>query len=331
MICWGILGAGRMAGWFSTGLQVVEDANRYAIASRTLEKAERFADTYGFQKNYGSYEEMLQDPKVDIVYIATPVREHYTWIKASLEAGKPVLCEKCITVNRKQLKELICLAQNKHLFLMEAMWMKCQPVFRQIQRWVDSDVLGDVRAMDCHFYTCAGKGHRLYRPELAGGALLDLGYYPVSAAITLIKKDIHNITSRMVIRGGVDVQDTILLDYKDGCFADLRCGLGAEKSARLYLVGTKGRVILQNEFFFQAQTAQAVDYDNKILAETEGRFRGNGYEYEAMEAQKCLTEGLTESSLVPLSESLAAMTVLDKCRQLNQFYFPFERENSYES
>lgn len=320
-IKWGIIGTGRMAGWFSKGLEAVGDAEKYAVASRTAEKAGHFAEKHGFKKAYGSYEEMILDDEVDIIYIATPIREHYRCIKMCLEGGKHVLCEKCITVNTDELEEVIRIAREKKLFLMEAMWMKCQPVFRQIRESISAGLLGDIKAVDCHFYTAAGKGHRLYRHELAGGALLDLGYYPVTAAVALLGMYPEKVQSHMVIQNRVDLQDSIILEYKNGNFAHLACGLGTEKSARLYILGTKGRITIQDDLFFQAQKAVAMDFDNEILAEFQGIFQGNGYEYEAMEAQKCLREHKTESTLVPLEESLAAMKILDSCCRQNGLDF----------
>lgn len=323
-IKWGVIGAGRMSGWFSEGLSVVPGAVKYAVASRTLEKGEKFAETYQYLKAYGSYEELVRDKDVDIVYIATPIREHYRCVKLCLEAGKNVLCEKSLTVNAREAEELICLAKEKNLFFMEGMWMKCQPVFRKVREWVQSGMLGELKAIDCHFYTAAGKGHRLYRYDLAGGALLDLGYYPISAAVALMGAEPEKVACRAVVREGVDVQDSVILDYSAGAFAHLACGLGTEKSARLYLVGAKGRICIQQEFFFQAQHAEAMDFDRNILATAEGPFLKNGYEFEAMEAQKCLLEGKKESILVPLRESLAAMRILDKCREQAGVHFDFE-------
>ena len=181
-IRWGYMGAGRIAGWFATGMSVLEDAELYAIASRTLEKAEKFAKEYGFTNAYGSYEEMLLDPKVDIVYVATPVVEHYRCVKMCLEAGKNVLCEKALTVNYAQAEELVNMAREKNLFFMEAAWSKCQPVFLKIKEWISSGLLGEIQSVEARFYTLAGEGHRLYKRELAGGALLDLGFYPIMYA-----------------------------------------------------------------------------------------------------------------------------------------------------
>ena len=182
----GVIGAGRMAGWFSEGLTVVTDAVRYAVGSRSEEKAQEFADRYGYEKAYGSYEAVLQDPEVDLVYIATPIREHYANIRAALEAGKPVLCEKSLTVNAAQAEEVVALARSKGLFLMEAVWTLCQPVYRKIREWASEGLLGEIQAADGCFYTAAGKGHRLYNAETGGGALLDLGFYPVTYACSFL-------------------------------------------------------------------------------------------------------------------------------------------------
>ena len=321
----GIIGAGRMAGWFSEGLTVVEDAVRYAVGSRTLEKAQAFADKYGFEKAYGSYEEILNDPEVDLVYIATPIRGHYANIKAALEAGKPVLCEKSLTVNAAQAEEVAALARSKGLFLMEAMWTLCQPVYRKIKEWVDSGLIGEIRAADGCFYTAAGKSHRLYDLATGGGALLDLGFYPVTYACSFLGMHPEQIQSHTIIgESGVDYIDSMVLSYKNGAFAHLSTGLGEKKRATMYLMGTKGRVTLQDDLFFQVQKAQAVSFDNEVLASIEEPFLKNGYEYEAMEAVRCLQEGKTESEMVPLDNSVAVMRILDTCRANAGYRFPFE-------
>lgn len=324
-IRWGFMGAGRIAGWFATGMSVLEDAERYAIASRTLEKGERFAREYGFSRAYGSYEEMLKDPDVDIVYVATPVAEHYSCVKRCLEAGKNVLCEKALTVNAVQAAELVEMAREKNLFFMEAAWTKCQPVFLKVKEWVESGLIGDIQGMDVRFYTKAGEGHRLYSHELAGGALLDLGFYPVMYACALMGHDPKQIISHMAIgEKRVDYLDSIILEYEGGGFAHLSCGLGCDKEVSAYISGTKGRIAIRDEFFFQATKVTAYDFDNNVLAEFEGPFLQNGYEFEAIEAMECLRAGLKESKKVPLDETLAVMKILDICRKNAGFQYDFE-------
>ncbi len=324
-IRWGIMGAGRMANWFTQGLNVAEGACKYAIGSRDIEKGKKFAEEFGYEKAYGSYEEFLQDENIDVVYIATPVRYHYEHIKMCLEAGKNVLCEKSLTVNAAQAKEVAALAREKGLFLMEAMWTKCQPVFREMMNWIKNGVIGDVKAVDINFYTACGKGHRLYKHELAGGAFLDLGFYPVAMACSFLGKHPEKIINHTIMgAGNVDYLDSMVLEYDNGRFAHLSCGLGAEKMVTLYVLGTKGRIAIQDEFFFQAQKAKAMNFDNEILAEVEGPFIANGYEYEAIEVMECLRNGKTESDAVPLDETIAIMEILDACREQAGFRFDFE-------
>lgn len=322
---WGIMGSGRMAGVFSTALSVLAEAELYAIASRDTDKAQRFARKYGFEKAYGSYEEFLADPEVEVVYIATPISQHYDNILQCLYAGKHVICEKCLTVNAVQAEKVITLARQKKLFLMEAMWTKCQPVFREIKKWIAQGKLGTVQAVDIRFYTAAGEGHRLYKKEIAGGAFLDLGFYPVSYACAMLGNEPSRVIDHTVIgEKGVDYLDSILLEYPNGSFAHLSCGLGSEKMVSLYLLGTKGRITMQKEFFFQAQEAELLDFDNHVLESFQGPFIKNGYEFEAQEVMDCLKQGVTESSMVPLDSSLAVMRILDQCRETAGYHFDFE-------
>lgn len=322
---WGIMGSGRMAGVFSNALSVLPEAELYAVASREETKARTFAKEYQVKKGYGSYEEFLADPEIEVVYIATPISEHYNNILQCLNAGKHVICEKCLTVNSRQAEEVIALARTKKLFLMEAMWTKCQPVFQKIQEWIHTGKLGDVQAVDIRFFTAAGKGHRLYKKELAGGAFLDLGFYPVSYACAVLGDEPKNVINHTVMgERDVDYFDSILLEYADGKFAHLSCGLGSEKMVSLYIIGSKGRITMQKEYFFQAQSAQLLDYDNEILESCEGTFLKNGYEFEAQEVMDCLKRNLTESKKVPLDSSLAVLRILDKCRESAGCHFDFE-------
>ena len=321
----GVLGTGSIVKSIVATLVRMEKAELYAIASRTLEKAEKFAKEYGFTNAYGSYEEMLLDPEVDIVYVATPVAEHYRCVKMCLEAGKNVLCEKSLTVNSAQAEELVNMAREKNLFFMEAAWSKCQPVFLKIKEWISSGLLGEIQSVEARFYTLAGEGHRLYKKELAGGALLDLGFYPIMYACTFMGHEPKQIISHMAIgEKNVDYLDSVILEYEGGKFAHLSSGLGSEKSISAYILGTKGRILLQDEFFFQATKATAYDFDNHVLATFEGPFLKNGYEFEAMEAMECLRTGKKESEKVPLNETIAIMKILDACRENAGFKYDFE-------
>lgn len=208
---------------------------------------------------------------------------------------------------------------------MEAMWTKCQPVFRQIKKWIAEGVLGEVQALDIRFYTKAGKGHRLYQHQVAGGALLDLGYYPVTYASALMNHHPLQVQSHSIIgNGNVDYLNSIVLEYKDGKFAHLSCGLGAEKMISLYILGTKGRISMQEEYFFQAEKVEVLDFDNEVIASYEGPFLKNGYEFEAVEVMNCLREGKTESHLVTLDDTVAVMEILDRCREKAKFRYDFE-------
>lgn len=324
-IKWGYMGAGRIASWFAQGMSAAKDSELYAIGSRSLEKAKKFADEHNVEKAYGSYEELVKDPDIDIIYIAVPVRYHYECIKLAFEAGKHVLAEKSLTVNAAQARELIELAREKNLFFMEAMWTKCQPVYLKIQEWIRAGLLGEIRAVDGRFYTKAGKGHRLFHQDLAGGALLDLGIYPITYACAVLgyaPKSIH--CNGMVGAENVDYLDSIVLEYENGAFANLTCGLGNEKMIGLYIQGTKGRIRMEEEPFFYAAKAEAYDMENQLIAAFEEPFLKNGYEYEAIEAAKCLRQGKKESDKVPMAETLAVMEIMDECRRQMGLRFDFE-------
>lgn len=315
-IRWGIMGAGRISGWFSKALAVLDDAEKYAVASRTLAKGEAFAKEYHYEKAYGSYEELLSDPLVDVVYIGTPIGQHYEHIKMCLHAGKNVLCEKSLTENAQQAEEVVKLAREKKLFLMEAMWTKCQPTYRQMKAWIEQGLLGEVKAADIRFYTKAGRGHRLYNKELAGGALLDLGYYPVTYACDLLGYHPAQVIDHVVVGASeVDYLDSIVLEYEKDRFAHLSCGLGAEKAATVYVLGEKGRISIQDEFFFEAKNMKVYDFNNDVIASFQSSFLANGYEYEAIEVMDCIRAGKTESDIVKLDDSVAVLRILDKCKR----------------
>jgi len=312
---WGIMGTGRIAGIFCNMLDKLEGAEIYAVASRTLDKAKAFADKYQADTYYGSYEALVADPQVDIIYVATPIACHYDNVKLCLEHGKHVLCEKALTASSEQAKELYRLAKEKRLLLSEALWTKCQPVFRKVMEWYKDGKFGEIQAVEARFYTAATKDHRLIKYKEQGGVLFDLMIYPLMYACALLGYNPESIHA-VAIKGGddIDIMESVHLTYANGSFAALTAGLSHERQISLYIQGTKGRLIIREEFFFQATRAELVDWDNQVIDSIDAPFDINGYEYEAMEAMRCLAEGKTSSDLLPPEDTIAALELLEKCK-----------------
>lgn len=314
-IRWGIIGAGRISSWFTKGLSALDYAVRYAVASRDITRAQSFAADYGYEKAYGSYADMLSDRAVDIVYIGTPVSEHYACVKMSLEAGKHVLCEKAFTANAQQARELRDIASEKGLFLMEAMWMNCLPAVVRLREWYASGALGDIEAVHSTFYTKAASNHRLYNAAIAGGALLDLTVYPIVHASMALGYKPSLITSQAIIKDGVDETESIHLSYPSGAFATIAGGLAPERVMQLYVQGTDARVHINDRSFIEIEHIELLDRDNRIIDKLDSPFIANGYEFEAMEAMDCIRRGDLESKKIPLSETISVLKITDECRR----------------
>lgn len=314
-IRWGIMGTGRIAGVFCNMLKDLEQAEIYAVASRNQEKATEFGAKYCATACYGSYEELVEDPQVDIIYIATPIACHYENVKLCLNAGKHVLCEKALTQSSAQAKELYALSQEKNVFLMEALWTKCQPVFRKIMEWNQEGKLGKIQAIEARFYTLGGRDHRLVKNRNQGGVLFDLVIYPLMYTCALMGYKPQNINALAVIGGDdIDIMDSIQLLYEDGAFASITSGVSHEHQISLYIQGTEGRILIQNEFFFQAQHVVLEDWNGQPKETFEGTFQISGYEYEAIEAMECIAQGKTQSDLIPMEDTIAILELLEECK-----------------
>lgn len=313
---WGIMATGKIAHSFAKAVNYVSDAKLYACASRTVEKAEEFASLYGAEKAYGSYEQLAADPNVDIIYVASPMSCHYENVKLCFEHGKNVLCEKSITLNVSQLDELISIAKEKDLFFMEAMWMKCQPAFLKAKEWVSQGRIGEIKAIRADFSNSPefDPGDRLFRPELGGGALLDQGVYPLSLITAFLGYDPVGISSSVNIGGlGVDMDEAVIMQYKNA-YASFVSGFEIENDNRAMIVGNKGRIDFGTWFFF-TDTVKLYDENGRPVEESKTPHLCNGYEYEIMEAQKCMADGLKESRLIPLSDTRAIMKIMDSLRK----------------
>ncbi len=326
---WGIFATGKIARTFAKAVNAVPDARLYAVASRSIEKAESFAAETRAEKAYGSYEELAADPDVDIVYVASPMSCHYENVKLCFEHGKNVLCEKSITINAVQLEELIAVARSKKLFFMEAMWTKCLPAFLKAKEWFKEGRIGNVKAIRADFSNPVeyDPADRLFRPDLGGGALLDLCVYPLTFVTAFLGFEPEKITSCMNI-DSVDMDEAILMKYPDVsssryAYASIVAGFDIENDNRAVIVGDNGRIAF-DPWYFCTDTVKLYDKYNKLAEESVTPHLCNGYEYEIMEAQRCMAEGLTESRLNPLSDTLGVMKLMDGIRRDNGYLFPGE-------
>lgn len=324
-IRWGIIGTGKIAHTFAEALAGTEDAELLAVASRTQEKAQAFADKFGFAKAYGSYRELAEDKDVNVVYIATPMASHYGDAKLCISGGRNVLCEKSLALNTAQTEEILAYAKEKGVFFMEAMWMKCRPVFLKVTEWINSGKIGEPRCIKADFsnYIPYDENDRFYRPDCGGGALLDLGVYPLTFADAIFGTPDEIITTAQISADGVDVNNSIIMKYSDGRYVSADNGFQLQLSNNALVSGTEGFITMGNWFHC---TSEATLFNNrheeveKFVCEPEI----NGYEYEIREVHRCLRQGLKESPMVPHADTVRVMKLMDECRRQWGMKFPEE-------
>jgi len=321
---WGILGTGKIAVKFADDLRHVPGAVLTAVGSRRAETAEAFGRRFHIPHRHASYAALVSDPDVDIVYVSTPHTLHAENARLALEAGKHVLCEKPFTLNARQAAELITLGRRRGLFLMEAMWMRFLPAIVHVRQILAEQTLGDVRMLSADFglqfaYDPAG---RLFAPELGGGALLDLGVYPVSFAHMVYGRPVTILSLASMGRTGVDDQSGILLRYPQGQIACLYTAMGVETPTEAVLTGAQGRLRMHAPFYCTDDLT--LQLPGQRARSFHHRRTGNGLHYQAREVMACLRQGRSESGVMPLDESLAVMETLDAIRAQWGLRYPAE-------
>ncbi|MES2259782.1 MAG: Gfo/Idh/MocA family oxidoreductase [Pseudomonadota bacterium] len=314
VIRWGILGTGKIAKAFANGLRDTPDAELVAVASRTVDSAASFGAAFGVARCHGSYQALADDAGVDVIYIATPHPMHHANALMCLNGGKAILVEKAFTVNRREAEDIVALARAKNLFVMEAMWSRFLPAIVEAKRIVDSGEIGKVASVhaDFGFAAEAGPEHRLFNPELGGGALLDLGIYPLSLSTYFLGPVASVQAVGELGPTGVDVQTSFSLKHESGTVASGACSLRARTPCELTISGSKGFVRLHTRFHCAERLS--VELADGSRREVALPFSGNGYPHEAIEVGRCLREGLLESPVMPLSETLHLLEVLDTMR-----------------
>lgn len=320
----GILGAGRIADVMARTVAAIPDhAELYAIASRSLDRAMEFAQKHSVPKAYGSYEELLSDPQVDLVYVATPHSEHYANMKMCISHKKAVLCEKAFTKNAAEAREILDLAKKEKVFVTEAIWTRYMPSRTKIREIIDSGIIGTPDTLTANLHYSIANKERMVRPELAGGALLDLGVYSLNFAMMVFGTDIREIRSNAVLTDtGVDRFNSMTLVYSDGKIANLSSGFTSRSDRQGVIYGTKGYAIVEN--INNPQSISVFNAEDQLLQKVQFPQIATGYEYEVLESELCLEEGKLQSPSMPHEETLRVMKVMDGLRKEWGVVYPGE-------
>ena len=320
----GFIGAGRIANTLASTMARMEDVNLYGVAARDLERAQAFAAQYGFDKAYGSYEEMLQDPNVELVYIATPHSHHAEHMKLCIAHGKNILCEKAFTLNAAQAREVAALARERGVYVAEAIWTRYMPSRAMINEVLSSGIIGNVTALTATLCYPVAYKERCIRPELAGGALLDVGVYCLNFALMHFGDDIERMDSSVRMTDtGVDGQESITLHYRDGRIAVLTAGILSRSDRKGIFYGDKGYIIVEN--INNPQSISVYDLTDTLVKRLDVPAQITGYEYQIREAMARIRAGETESASMPLDTTIAVMERMDSLRKDWGLIYPMER------
>lgn len=319
----GIIGAGFIGQKMAVTLNGMEGVKAYAVASRNLERAENFAKENHVEKAYGSYRELVEDDNVDLVYIATPHSHHLEHGKLCISHGKPVLCEKAFTANAKQARELLDYAREKNVFITEAIWTRYMPSRKLISDILAEGELGEIQMLSANLGYEMSNKERLVKPELAGGALLDVGIYPLNFASMFMGNDIEKITSACVkIETGMDGKAAMVLTYKDGRMATLHTTMLASTEQYGIIYGTKGYLIAYN--INNIDRVEVFSSDRQLIRSIEVPKQITGYEYEVEACKRALEAGALECEEMPHSETIQMMEWMDMLRTEWGVRYPFE-------
>lgn len=320
----GIIGTGWIADMMARTLTGLDPEMKYAVASRSIDKARAFAAQWGFAKAYGSYQELADDPDVELVYIATPHSHHFDNASMAINAGKPVLCEKAFTANARQADALLNLAHKKGVFITEAIWTRYMPLSAQIREVMDSGVIGQPRLLNASLCYMMEFKERILRPDLCGGALLDLGVYCINFARMYFGSDVVSQTTSCV-KGttGMDMFDAISWNYRDGRVANLQTTT-MNLCARIgQICGTEGYIIVDNINCPQKFTVFNNDY-RQVAVYDKPAAQITGYEYQVSASFDAIDRGLLESPYMPHQETLDIMKLMDGLRREWGVVYPMD-------
>lgn len=310
----GVIGTGGIAAAFTRDLVLLPDAQMVAVGSRAQSSADAFADEHGIGRRHASYAQLATDPEVDVVYVSTPHPDHHASARLAIDAGKAVLVEKPFAMDAAQALDLVTAARAGGTFVMEAMWARFNPHMVRVREIVASGVLGAVTTViaDHAQWFPDDPSHRVLAPELGGGALLDLGIYPVSFASMLLGAPTRVTARSAPAFTGVDAQTSILLEHENGAHAVLTTNLRAQGANRAAIIGTDGRIEIDSVWYAPTTFTQTMR-SGEVVRYDEPH-EGHGLRHEAAEVVRCLRAGLLESPVLPGDETVAIMRTMDEVR-----------------
>src|SRR6478609_5901202 len=326
-IRWAILGCGKIARKFAADIKLVKDAELIAVAAREQSSADAFAKDFPAKYKHNSYEALVQNPEVDVIYVATPHGLHHEHVMLCLEHKKAVLCEKAFALNFKQAKEMVAFAKEQKTFVMEAFWTRFLPHYLVLKKLLQEGRVGNIKYLHAEFgfIPTPPVAPRIYDPALGGGSLLDIGIYPVFFALDVLGKPDEIEATMTKASTSVDEQCSIQFKYKSGAIAQLFSTFTSNLQTGADIGGDKGRLRLTHRFhgpttsleFYpgNTDTREVIPFD---------KAQGNGYEYEAMHVTECLQKGLAESPVLTLEKTLLLMETLDTIRKKAGIHYPVD-------
>ena len=321
---WAILGAGRIAGKFAEDLSTIPNANLYAVGSRSLDRAKSFAQAFNFQQAFGSYEELVADPNIDAVYIATRHPQHCENVQLCLEHGLPTLCEKPFAINRKEVERMVGKANEEKVFLMEAMWSRFLPVTLKALEVIENGMIGEVNGLtaDFGFKADFNPQSRLFNHQLAGGSILDIGIYPIFLSLITLGMPVEMTAMAKIGNTRIDEQCHMTFKYGNGALANLYSTILSSTPCLASIYGELGTIKLHRRWH-EAKSMEIDYYDGrKEYYEFPRSVRG--YYYEILEVMECVAAGKLESNTWSHSDSLNLMQLLDNVRNEVGLKYDFE-------
>ncbi len=318
-----IMATGWIADRMAYTVSHLQGVEKYAVASRSLEKAQAFAEKWGFEKAYGSYEELAKDPEVELVYVATPHSHHYECGKLCLENGKAALVEKAFCINMKQTKELIEMSREKNVLLVEAFGTRFIPARRMVDEVLKKGTIGEVTSMISEFGSASEHLDRMVKPELAGGALLDLGVYTINMALMFAGGEVKDITSTAVMSAeGVDLDNSVTLTFDNGCLALLHSNIRSNTRNHCIIYGRNGRIEIRTINNFDE--IKVYNKAGELIEDLEIPEQVSGYEYEVLACVEAMKQGKIECEEMSHNETLRLMEILDTARAQWGMKYPGE-------